>query len=88
VVTRPGSATLSQIALNWVARRAGVASVLIGARTDDQFADNLAAANWSLSDAEIGRLDEVSATRFAIPTATTWSTRIETRGWDCWRRYR
>jgi len=57
---RPG-ATASQVALNWVARKAGVSSIIIGARTAEQLADNLKAASWSLTDAEIGRLDEASA---------------------------
>lgn len=52
--------TASQVALNWVARKAGVSSVIIGARTVEQLADNLAAASWSLSDAEIAQLDEAS----------------------------
>lgn len=56
---RPG-ATASQVALNWVARKAGVASIIIGARTSEQLADNLAAATWSLTDAEIARLDAAS----------------------------
>jgi aryl-alcohol dehydrogenase-like predicted oxidoreductase len=60
-------ATASQVALNWLVRKAGVASVIIGARSDVQLADNLAAATWSLSDAEIARLDEVSATRPRYP---------------------
>jgi aryl-alcohol dehydrogenase-like predicted oxidoreductase len=53
--------TMSQVALNWVARKAGVSSIIIGARTAEQLADNLAAATWSLSDAEIAQLDEASA---------------------------
>jgi aryl-alcohol dehydrogenase-like predicted oxidoreductase len=56
----PG-ASPSQVALNWVARRAGVASIILGARTREQLADNLAAATWSLNDEEMGRLDEASA---------------------------
>lgn len=51
----------SQVALNWVARRAGVASIIVGARTTTQLEDNLAAAGWSLSDTEMARLDEASA---------------------------
>ena len=60
-------ATASQVALNWLVRKAGVASVIIGARSDQQLADNLAAATWSLSDAEIAQLDEVSKTRARYP---------------------
>jgi aryl-alcohol dehydrogenase-like predicted oxidoreductase len=53
-------ATASQVALNWVARKAGVSSIILGARTAEQLADNLAAAGWSLDDCDIARLDEVS----------------------------
>ena len=52
---------LAWFALNWVARQAGVASIIIGARTTAQLEDNLGAAGWSLSDAEIARLSEASA---------------------------
>ena len=54
-------ATPSQIALNWIARKQGVSSIILGARDIDQLAANLAAASWSLSDEEIARLDAVSA---------------------------
>ena len=60
-------ATPSQVALNWVARKAGVASIIFGARTTEQLADNLAAAGWSLSDEEIARLDEASAVPLRYP---------------------
>jgi aryl-alcohol dehydrogenase-like predicted oxidoreductase len=62
----PG-ASLSQIALNWVVRRGGVATVIVGARTNAQLADNLAAASWSLSDADMDRLDEASAPQPRYP---------------------
>ncbi len=53
--------SLSQVALNWVARKPGVATILVGARTMEQLIDNLAAATWSLSDAEMAQLDAASA---------------------------
>jgi aryl-alcohol dehydrogenase-like predicted oxidoreductase len=62
VAASHAGASLSQVALNWIARRAGVASIIVGARTAEQLADNLAAATWSLTDAEMARLDEASAT--------------------------
>lgn len=43
----PG-ASPAQVALNWLLARPGVSTVLIGARSDEQLADNLAAATWSL----------------------------------------
>jgi aryl-alcohol dehydrogenase-like predicted oxidoreductase len=60
-------ASASQVALNWLVRKAGVSSVIIGARTDEQLSDNLAAAAWSLSDEEVARLDEASATPIPYP---------------------
>jgi aryl-alcohol dehydrogenase-like predicted oxidoreductase len=57
----------SQVALNWIVRKAGVSSVIVGARTTAQLKDNLAAATWSLSDAEIARLDQVSAVALPYP---------------------
>jgi aryl-alcohol dehydrogenase-like predicted oxidoreductase len=53
-------ATPTQVALNWVIRRPGVTSALVGARTEEQLVDNLAAATWSLSEADIERLDRAS----------------------------
>jgi aryl-alcohol dehydrogenase-like predicted oxidoreductase len=50
----------AQVALAWLLTRPSVASVVIGARTDAQLSDNLAAAELSLSDGEIRRLEEVS----------------------------
>jgi aryl-alcohol dehydrogenase-like predicted oxidoreductase len=59
--------SLTQVALNWVARKPGVATILIGARTTEQLMDNLAAASWSLTDAEMASLDAVSATPAIYP---------------------
>jgi aryl-alcohol dehydrogenase-like predicted oxidoreductase len=55
-------ATPAQVALNWLARKPGVTSIIIGARKTEQLEDNLGAATWSLSDEEMAKLDEVSAT--------------------------
>jgi aryl-alcohol dehydrogenase-like predicted oxidoreductase len=59
--------SISQAALNWVTRKPGVDTVIIGARNEQQLRDNLAAANWTLTDAEVERLDEVSALPLAYP---------------------
>ena len=42
-------------------------SLVIGARTDEQLADNLAAASLVLTDDERARLDEVSAPPLIYP---------------------
>jgi aryl-alcohol dehydrogenase-like predicted oxidoreductase len=38
-----------------------VDTVVLGARTEEQLRDNLAAATWRLEPEEMARLDEVSA---------------------------
>jgi aryl-alcohol dehydrogenase-like predicted oxidoreductase len=52
--------SVPQVALNWATRKPGVDTVIIGARSEQQLRDNLAAATWTLSDAEVERLDAVS----------------------------
>jgi aryl-alcohol dehydrogenase-like predicted oxidoreductase len=59
--------SLSQVALNWVTRKPGVDTVIVGARNQQQLSDNLAAASWTLTDAEVERLDEVSALPLPYP---------------------
>jgi aryl-alcohol dehydrogenase-like predicted oxidoreductase len=53
-------ATMAQVALAWLADRPGVTSVVLGARTQEQLADDLGAAGLHLSDKETLRLDEAS----------------------------
>jgi aryl-alcohol dehydrogenase-like predicted oxidoreductase len=57
----------AQVALAWLLGRPSVASVIIGARTDEQLADNLGAAELGLSEEERRRLDEVSAPPLIYP---------------------
>ena len=60
-------ASVAQAAINYLLRKPGVTSVIIGARTEEQLADNLATANWEMTPEEVGRLDEVSATPHIYP---------------------
>jgi len=73
VEARGNGVTHSQVALNWLRSRAGVTSVLLGARTDDQLLDNLAAAAWSLTDAEIESLDRASQVSMHYPVSMQYS---------------
>jgi aryl-alcohol dehydrogenase-like predicted oxidoreductase len=57
----------AQVALAWVLGRPGVTSVIVGARTDEQLADNLAAASLELSAEERARLEEVSRPPLIYP---------------------
>jgi len=52
--------SLSQVALAWLMGRPAVTSVILGARTLDQLADNLGAAGLRLSGEETDRLDAAS----------------------------
>jgi aryl-alcohol dehydrogenase-like predicted oxidoreductase len=59
--------TVSQVALNWLLQRPTVASVLIGARNEEQLHDNLGAVGWNLSAEQVARLDAVSETDTIYP---------------------
>ena len=54
-------ASMSQVALAWVADRPAVSSVILGARTVEQLDDNLGAAGLHLSEQETTLLTEASA---------------------------
>jgi aryl-alcohol dehydrogenase (NADP+) len=53
--------SMSQVALAWVADRPSVSSVILGARTVEQLADNLGAAGLHLSESETALLTQASA---------------------------
>ena len=53
--------TPSQVALNWLLTRPGVAAPIVGARRLEQLEDNLGAVGWELAPEQVARLDEVSA---------------------------
>ncbi|WP_045742166.1 aldo/keto reductase [Actinoplanes rectilineatus] len=59
--------TVPQIALNWLLTRPTVASVLIGARTEEQLRQNLGAVGWELTPEQLRRLDEASAVTAPYP---------------------
>ena len=68
--------TVSQVALNWVLHRPTVASVVIGARSETQLRENLAAADWRLDAAHVAKLDGVSNRR---PIYPYWHQRLNPR---------
>jgi aryl-alcohol dehydrogenase-like predicted oxidoreductase len=57
----------AQVALAWLLARPGVTSVVVGARTEEQLADNLAAASLELSAEERERLEQVSRPPLIYP---------------------
>jgi aryl-alcohol dehydrogenase-like predicted oxidoreductase len=56
-----------QIALNWLLQRPSVATVIIGARNEEQLRQNLDAAGWALSVEQIAKLDRASEQRPIYP---------------------
>jgi aryl-alcohol dehydrogenase-like predicted oxidoreductase len=59
--------SVPQVALNWLLSRPSVASVIIGARNEDQLRNNLGAIGWALTKEQIARLDAASAVTPAYP---------------------
>jgi aryl-alcohol dehydrogenase-like predicted oxidoreductase len=53
--------TLPQVAINWLLQRPTVATVIIGARNEEQLRQNLAVVGWNLTPEQIAKLDNASA---------------------------
>lgn len=66
-VAKEAERTAPQIALAWVLGRPSVASVIVGARNEEQLLQNLLAAEVRLTPAQIARLDAASATPAPYP---------------------
>jgi aryl-alcohol dehydrogenase-like predicted oxidoreductase len=66
-VARETGKTVSQIALNWLAQRPTVASIIIGARNTEQLLENLGAVGWTLTPDQVAKLDAASETTPAYP---------------------
>lgn len=60
-IAKQRQVSAAQVALAWVAAQPMVTSVILGARTPEQLADNLGAASLVLTPDELARLSEVSA---------------------------
>ena len=58
---------IPQIALNWLLRRPTVSSVVIGARDEAQLRQNLGALGWTLTPAQMAKLDTASSRTAPYP---------------------
>ncbi len=63
------SRSATQVALRFILGRPGVASVVAGARTHEQFSDSLHASGWELSRDSYTRLEEVSRPTLRYPAS-------------------
>jgi aryl-alcohol dehydrogenase-like predicted oxidoreductase len=57
----------AQVALAWLLARPSISSVIIGARTDEQLADNLKAIDLALTDDDRSRLEKASRPPLLYP---------------------
>ena len=64
--------TIPQIAINWLLRRPTVATVIIGARDEQQLLENIGAVGWSLTDEQVAALDAAST---VYPLYPQWHQR-------------
>lgn len=61
--------SVPQIALNWLLQRPTVATVIVGARNEEQLRQNLGAIGWNLTPEQVAKLDAASA---LTPTYPYW----------------
>lgn len=66
-VARELGRTMAQVAINWVANRPGVASVILGATKLEQLEDNLASLDFTIPPELTARLDEISRPERRFP---------------------
>ncbi|MCA1686926.1 MAG: aldo/keto reductase, partial [Planctomycetia bacterium] len=67
VVAKETGKTVPQVALNWLLQRPSVATVIIGARNEEQLRQNLGAVGWALTPGQVAALDAASAVTPAYP---------------------
>ncbi|MEV6758489.1 aldo/keto reductase [Streptomyces sp. NPDC051214] len=70
--------TPAQVGLAWTLRNPGVTAPIIGARTLTQLEDNLGALEVDFTDAQLERLDEVSAIALGFPHDLLAGERVRT----------
>jgi aryl-alcohol dehydrogenase-like predicted oxidoreductase len=68
--------SVARVALAWLLSRKSVMSVIVGAKTEEQLRDNLAAAELKLDEAELAALDKASALK---PEYPAWMVEFQNR---------
>lgn len=59
--------SITQVALNWLLQKPTVSSIVLGARHEEQLAENLGALGWALDGDQVARLDQASAAPLPYP---------------------
>jgi aryl-alcohol dehydrogenase-like predicted oxidoreductase len=66
-VARETGKTVAQVALNWLLQRPSVATLVIGARNEEQLRQNLGAVGWNLTREQVAKLETASRKTLAYP---------------------
>lgn len=66
-ISKETGKSIAQISLNWLLQRPTISSLVVGARTEAQLKENLAATGWTLSVDQIKKLDAASETQSIYP---------------------
>ena len=66
-VAKETGKSVSQIALNWILQRPTVATVIMGARNEEQLKENLGSVGWNLTKGQVAKLDAASQTPRPYP---------------------
>jgi aryl-alcohol dehydrogenase-like predicted oxidoreductase len=66
-IAKEVDSTPARVALAWLAQKPGVSSIILGARSQKQLDDNLAAADLVLAAAHVAKLDELSKPTLGFP---------------------
>lgn len=59
--------TVPQVSINWLLQRPTVSTVILGARTMEQLEDNLGSVGWTLTDAQMKKLEAASVRPLPYP---------------------
>jgi aryl-alcohol dehydrogenase-like predicted oxidoreductase len=66
-VARETGKTIPQVAINWLLQRPTVSTIILGARTEEQFRQNLGSIGWSLDAGHVRKLDAASSPVLPYP---------------------
>ncbi|WAS93650.1 aldo/keto reductase [Nannocystis punicea] len=66
-IARETGKTVPQVAINWLLQRPTVATVVLGARNEEQLQQNLGSIGWNLSPEQVARLDAASEQTLPYP---------------------
>lgn len=69
LISADAGKSIAQVAINWLLQRPTVATVIVGARNEEQLVENLGGAGWALSSDQIAALDAASLVHPSYPTA-------------------